>query len=110
MRSLLFAEHRLAEMVDVHAHALLTSFVQMLVQGIVFAGDYRPAAARTHLFNELGYGQGGKMPAQSHKHLDGQLLHPAEKFRHPIFMQKITDLICHPLGVTGTKALVNELT
>ena len=95
-------------MVDIHAHALIKAFFQVLVQGLVLARDDGPAAAGAHLVNELGYGQRGEMAAQADKHLDSQLFHPAEEFGYALFLQEVGNLVCHPFGVVGAKALVNQ--
>ena len=55
-----FAEHRLAQVVDVDTHALGTSLVEIGSQLQRFTGENDPAAPPPHLLDELGNSQGGQ--------------------------------------------------
>ena len=93
------AEHRLAQVVDVHADALGLAPLQVGVQFLVLARDDGPAAAGAHLLDELGHGHGGEVLAHADEHLHDQFLHPAEKGRHTLLGHQAGQLIGHPLRV-----------
>ena len=102
------AEHRLAQVVDVHADALGLAPLQMGVQFLVLARDDGPAAAGAHLLDELGHGHGGEVLAHADEHLHDQLLHPAEKGRHALVGHQAGQLVGHPFRVVRAEALVDH--
>ena len=108
MGRLLFAEHCFAQVVDVHRHPLLTAHAQVGVQGLRFTGDDGSTAAGSHLFDQFGHGQAGKIFAHADEKVDKDLFQTAEKFRYALLAHQAADLVGHPFGISGAKALVDH--
>ncbi len=95
-------------MINIHSDSLTFPFLEMFMEFFIFAGNYCPTGAGTHLFDHCRHNNGRKMFANPHKHLDEQFFNPAKELRYTFFLHQIAKLIGNTFGILGAETLIDH--